>query len=235
MKNLRLYISTIIELYSSPRNVIDSFLHSGEDQHHRYSHPFAFILISVVLVLIFMNIIPVDYSFETAGFQTETTDEAVNEQIAEITEWIEVSNVWAFTRFLPLSSALFLVPMLALGGLFFLRESLNGFYENLIMNTYMAGAAILLLLLLIPIWILSGLPVSDPMMNSTLPAVALAIPMLYLYRLYLHPDSLPGWVRLFSTYATGYILFAILTGFAAGLTGYMAYAINRILELSGSL
>lgn len=235
MNNLRLYISSIIELYSSPRNVIDSFLHSGEDQHQRYSHPFAFILISVVLVLILMNFSPVDYSFETTGFQSETTDEPVNEQIAEISEWIEISNVWALTRFLPLSAALFLVPMLAIGGLFFLRESLNGFYENLILDTYAAGASIPLLAVLVPIWYLSGLPVSDPMMSSTLPAATLAIPILHLYRLYLKPSDFIGWVRLISAYATGYILFAIITGFGAGLTGYVAYAINRILELSGSL
>ena len=236
MKNLRLYIPTLIEHWSAPRNVIDSFLHANQesDQPRMHSHPFACILISTLPVLLLMNIIPVDYSFEPSAIQTEISDEPVNEQIAEITAWIEVSNVWAFTRFLPLSAALLLIPMLALGGLFFLRESLNGFYENLILTTYTVAASIPLLAVLIPVWLLSGLPVSDPMMNSTLPAVALAIPMLHLYRLYLHPDDFLGWIRLISTYATGYILFAVLTGFAAGLIGYMAFAINRILELSGS-
>lgn len=234
MKNLRLFIPTLKELWIAPRNVIDYFLHAGEDQPRSYAHPFAFLLISALLVLLLMNVIPVDYSFEPAGIQTGSGDEPVNEQIAEITEWIEISSVWAFTRFLPLSAAIFLVPMLALGGLFFLRESLNGFYENLIMATYSVAASIPLLAVLIPIWMFSGMPPSDPMMNSTLPAVGLAIPMLHLYRLYLHPDDFLGWVRLISAYATGYILFAVLTGFAAGLTGYLAFALNRIMELSGS-
>ena len=236
MKNLRLYIFTLKTLWSAPRDVIDSFLHAEpeQDQLRTYSHPFACILISTLLLLLLMNIIPVDYSFEPAGMQTEMSDEPVNEQIAEITAWIEVSNIWAFTRFLPLSAALILIPMLSLGGLFFLRESVSGFYENLILNVYTVSASMPVLVLLVPAWMLSGLPVSDPMMSSTLPAVALAIPMLHLYRQYLRPSDFLGWVRLISSYATGYILFAVLTGFASGLIGYLAFAVNRILELSGS-
>ncbi|PWN06090.1 hypothetical protein [Rhodohalobacter mucosus] len=234
MKNLRLYLPTLKELWSAPRNVIDSFLHAEADQPRSFTHPFAFVLISAAFILLVMNVIPVDYSFDPAGIQTGPGDEPVNEQIAAITEWIEVSNVWAFTRFLPLSAALFLIPMLSLGGLFFLRESVSGFYENLILNTYTVGASIPVLALLVPAWMLSGLPVSDPMMSSTLPAVALALPMLHLYRQYLRPSDFLGWVRLISSYATGYILFAVLSGFAAGLIGYLAFAIHRILELSGS-
>jgi hypothetical protein len=236
MKIYRLYFHTLKELWAAPRNVIDSFLHGEQDQPQKYSHPFVFLLVSVILVLLIINVIPVDYSVESFGGQNPTvSDESVDEQVAEIRKWIEVSNLWAFTRFLPLSAILFLVPMLSLGGLFFLRESVSGFYDNLILNVYTVSASIPVQLLLVPVWMLSGLPVSDPTMSSTLPAIALAVPMLHFYRHYLHPANFLDWIRLVSTYATGYILFAVLTGFASGLIGYMAYAIDRILKLSGSL
>jgi hypothetical protein len=222
------YKKTFSELLSFPRNVVDSFLHGNKGT---FTHPFVFLLAGV-LAVVALNTLLVDFSFE-ADPALPGGDEQ-NEQLIEIAEWIQVSNVRASTQLLPLSILILFVPMLALGGLLFLRNEIEGFYNNLILNCYAAGVAVVSLLVMIPVWLFAGMPVSDPFVNSTLPAVLVAGVMIWIYKQYLHPSSVMEWIRMISAYATGYIFFIILNGFVAGVVGYMIFAIRRIAELSGA-
>jgi hypothetical protein len=230
---LKSYSETFQQLCSTPRNVIDSFLHSheAENSESRYMHPFKFILIGVITVL-FLNTLLVDFTFEPNV--SDLSPEQDNEQMIEIAEWIQVSNVRAATQFLPMGLMLLFIPMLALGGLIFLRNEMNGFYANLILNSYAVGASMVALLPMIPVWMFLGFELTDPFVNSTLPTVLIAGVMIWIYKLYLSPSGLMEWIRLISAYASGYVFYVILSGFAAGVIGYMMFVVNRILELSGA-
>ena len=227
---LKSYIETFLQLCSTPRNVIDSFLDGGENGSGRFMHPFKFIMIGMVTILL-LNTLLVDFSFEPDG-GTLVPDEG-NEQMQEIAEWIQVSNVRASTQILPLALVFIFIPMLSIGGLIFLRNEMEGFYSNLILNSYAVGASMIALLPLIPIWMFLGYSLADPFVNATLPAVLVAGVMIWIYQLYLRPAGIMDWIRLISSYATGYIFFVIMNGFFAGVIGYILFMINRIRELSG--
>ncbi len=224
------YKNTFSELISFPRNVVDTFLHGD---HEKFMHPFKFLLIGAVLVLL-LNTLLVNFSFEPDATAALPDNGEAGEQIEEIAGWIQVSNVRASTQFLPFGLIILFIPMLAVGGLIFLRNEVEGFFNHLVMNSYAVGVAMLSLLLMIPVWIFSGIPISDPLVNSTLPAVLVAGVMIWIYKQYLRPASVMEWIRMISAYATGYIFFIILNGFVAGVVGYMIFAIRRIAELSGS-
>jgi hypothetical protein len=224
------YTETLQQLFSTPRNVIDSFLHVGENGGSRFMHPFKFILAGVIAVLLLSTLL-VDFSFEPDAGTLVPDD--LNEQMQEVAEWIQVSNVRVSTQFLPLALVIIFIPMLSIGGLIFLRNELEGFYSNLILNSYAVGASMIALLPLIPVWMFLGYSLADPFVNSTLPAVLVAGVMIWIYQLYLRPAGLMDWIRLISSYATGYIFFVIMNGFFAGVIGYMLFMIYRIVELSG--
>jgi hypothetical protein len=222
------YKNTFQALVHTPRDVIDGFIHGRGAQ---FTHPFRFLVTGAVLCLL-LNTLLVDFSFEPQP--ADIIADAENEHVLEIAEWIQVSNVRSSTQFLPLGMALLFVPMLALGGLIFLRNNLEGFYSNLILNSYAVGVSMLPLLAMIPVWLFLGYPLTDPFVNSTIPAVLVAGVIIWIYKLYLNPAGLMDWIRLISAYATGYILYVILNGFAAGVIGYTGFVVNRIMELSGA-
>ena len=221
------FISTFKEIYNHPRNVIDQFLESEERD---FSHPFLFLLIGAIVVTA-VNTLLVDFSFDPVLGEFD----ADSEQMREIAEWIQASTVRSTTHFLPISSALILVPMLSIAGLFFFRDYITGFFSLLVMNSYAIGATMLFQMLLIPFWMFSGVSMLDPVANATLPAVAIAIPTLWIYKAYIMDSSFMAWIRIISTYIVGYVLYAVLTGFAASIIGYMIFAIQRISEMSGAL
>ena len=221
------FVSTFKEIYNHPRNVIDQFLESDDRD---FFHPFLFLIIGALAVTA-VNTMLVDFSFEPVLGEFDTD----NEQMREIAEWIQASTVRSTTQFLPISSALLLVPMLSIGGLFFFRDYISGFFSLLVMNSYAVGATMLFQLLLIPFWMFSGVSLLDPISNATLPAVAIAIPTLWIYKFYIMSSDFLAWVRILSTFIVGYVLYAVLTGFAASIIGYMIFAIQRISEMSGSL
>lgn len=222
------YKKTLLSLLSHPRNVVDGFIHGNGTS---FMHPFRFLLAGIA-VLLLLNTLLVDFTINPQPNELGLDGE--NDQMAEIAEWIQVSNVRASTQFLPLSLALIFIPMLALGGLIFLRDKTDGFYNNLVLNSFAVGAALVALPLLIPAWIFLGYPLTDPFVNSTLPAVLVAGVIMWIYNLYLHPSGLMDWIRLISAYTTGYIFYVILHGFVTGVIGYMGFAINRIRELLGA-
>jgi hypothetical protein len=221
------YFTTLKQLLQQPGSVINSRL---SDEPSDYLNPFLFLLSGAVLVTI-LNTILVDFSFEPVVSDVAGEDD----QLQEIASWILMSNVRASTQFLPLSASFLLVPMLALSGLFFFRDYFTGFYSMLVLNGYAIGATMIFQLLLIPVWIFSGLPLTDPLVNSTLPAVVLAITAMWIYKACIPDASFIAWVRIISTFIVGYVFYTILNGFAAGIIGYLIYAVLRISELSGAM
>lgn len=220
------YKNTIYELFSLPRNVVDKFVHSSDES--QYTHPFWFILIGVVVVIL-LNSLLVNFSIEP-----ELSDaEMENEQVVQIVTSMQQSSVWMSTWLLPVSILLLLVPSLSVAGVFFFRNELEGFYSNLVLNTYAVGAAIPALLLMIPVWMFIDRPLTEPIMNSILPGILIAGVVLWLYKAYFYITDAMGWVRVLSSFITGYILFILLNGFASSVVGYMVFAIARIIEISG--
>lgn len=223
---LNRYITTFKHSISHPRNVVDGFI---DGEKNKFQHPFLFCLIGITVILI-LNSLFVDYSFTPQLTDLDSDDE----QIQALAEWMEVANVRASTQFLPLMLGLIFIPMLSLPGLYFFREELHSFYSNLVLNSYVIGSSMVALLPLIPVLILVDLPLTDPFINATLPAILVASVGLWIYKQYFMVTSLMGWVKILSSYITGYVLFIVVKGFVAGVAGYMIFAIKRIMELSGT-
>ncbi len=220
------YLDTFREILNYPRKVVDEFLHSEE---RTFQHPFLFCIIGMALVVL-MNTLLVDFSFEP---QIPAPDDD-SEELRKMAEWIQVANVRASTQFLPVAMVFLLIPMLAIPGLFFFRDKMDGFFSNLILNAYAVGASIIPLLAMIPVWLFMDLPMTDPFMSTTLPAALIAAVGIWVYKQYFHVSELIDWVRILSSYISGYVLFMVLNGFLSGVAGYMIFAVNRILELAGS-
>lgn len=223
---LQNYFNTLIYTFSHPRNVVDGFINGDKS---RFQHPFVYCSIGIITVIL-LNSLLVDFSFTPQLTDIDSDDELVQ----ALAEWMEIASVRASTQLLPLMMGLIFIPMLSLPGLFFFRDELHSFYSNLVLNSYTVGSSLIALLPLIPVWMFADLPLTDPFMNSTLPALLAASVGLWVYKQYFLVTSLMGWIKILSSYITGYVLFIVLKGFVAGIAGYMIFAINRILELSGS-
>jgi len=220
---IKQYIQTFKETFSHPRNVVDSFIHAEKSS---YQHPFLFCLIGVLVILV-INLFLIDFSFEPVTPETDGD----HEHLQELAVWMDIAVVRASTQFLPLSMLLLLIPLLSLPGLFFFREQMESFYSNLILNSYTVGVTMASFLILIPIWSFLEIPFTDPFMNTTLPAIVIGALGLWVYRSYFRITGVMGWIRILSSFISGYILFIFVKGFAAGVVGYMLFAIARIMEL----
>jgi len=202
------YTNTLKKILLQPRDIIDGFIHSKESR--KYQHPFLFGIIGMIFVLL-MSTIFVDFSIETdlSGVEAES------EQLQQIAEWIQLVTVRASTQFLPLAMFVLLIPLLSLPGLYFFRHQTDNFYSNLILNSYTVGASMIALLAAIPFWMFLDVPLTDPFMNSTLPGVLVASVGIWVYRLYFQVSDVMGWIRIISSFLTGYILFVLVKGFSA--------------------
>jgi hypothetical protein len=218
------FFKTLKQLFSHPTDVIDTFVMGGRGE---YMHPFLFSF-TLALLIVVLNTLFVDFNTEFPELDIGPQ----NEQLVEMTNTIRDANLRAITQFLPVTILLLLIPSLSLAGTFFFKENTDGFYHNLILNTYTAGASLLSLLCMIPVWMIIDLPLTDPLMNSTLPAVLVAGVILWIYKEYIRISSWMGWLKMVSSYIVGYVLFTILAGFAASVAGYMIYVINRLAEIS---
>lgn len=218
------YLKTIEGIFKYPKDVVNTFLESDEK---KYIHPFKFLILSAVPFILIASLL-VDYpGVSNLGqpVESELTD--------QLSAWIEISAIRLSTQFL--SIALFLaVPLLSLPALFFLRDELDGFYSHLILNSYAIGASMLIIIAVIPLWIYSNLPLSDPFLNSILPAFLICLTVIWVYQNYLSIQNVLGWTRIFSSFISGYLLFLMFKGLFAGIIGYMFFAINRIAEISGT-
>lgn len=225
---IKSYLQTLKATFSHPREVVDLFVHNKKSL---FMHPFKFLLIGVLLIT-GLNTLLVDFTFTLNASDLDLISDS--EQAIQIAEAIQSANILASTQFLPLAVMVLLVPMLTLGGLIFLRESTDGFYHNLILNSYAIGGAIIFLVVLIPFWIFSGLPLTDSIINTYVPGAVVAVAVIWIYNKYLRPENFLERIRLISAYATGYIFYILLSGLVSGVIGYMVFVINRIRELSGS-
>ena len=219
------YFTTLNHLMVLPKSVIELFI---QDEETDYLHPFLFILFGAFTMIILNTTL---VSFPSVSPITVPIVEPV--QVEQVAEWIEVVTIRLSTQYYPLM-LLLLIPLLSMTGLFFFRNETEGFYSQLIMNSYATGASIPVLLAAIPFWIFLDIPMSDPFMNTTLPAILVSITILWIYKNYLKIPGFIGLIKMASTLITGYLLFMLLKGFAGGIIGYTLFALNRIRELSGA-
>jgi|AntRauTorckE6833_2_1112554.scaffolds.fasta_scaffold16764_3 hypothetical protein len=225
MSFINKYIYTIKSLFTEPRQVIDTFLHGKSDA---YLHPFKLCLTGVLLVIL-INTVLLDFSFEPVAGNVP----AELKSLRQMTEWTQIVSVRAATQFLPLSLFLLFVVSLAIGAMFFLRRLTNGFFDHIIINTYSVGVALIFLPLLIPVWGLSGLPLTDPFINSTVPAMVVAGVIIWIYNLYFRPTGFMEWIRVLSAYITGFVIYVLLSGLVNSVIAYSVFVIERISQISG--
>jgi hypothetical protein len=130
---------------------------------------------------------------------------------------------------------MFLLHIIALsiGAILFLRGKTNGFFDNIIINTYSVGASMIALPILLPVWGLSGQPLTDPFINSTVPAMVVAGVILWIYNLYFRPSGFMDWIKILSAYVTGFVIFVLLSGILSSAVAYTITIIQRISEISG--
>jgi len=219
------YIRTLQVLFTEPRQVIDSFLHG---EYESYQHPFKFVLIGMILV-IFINTLALDF-----GIEPDLSDlPADSEVIRMMGEWTQIVSVRAATQFLPLSMFLVQIIALSIGAVLFLRGKTEGFFDHIVINTYSVGASMIALPLLLPVWGLSGQPLTDPFINSTVPAMVVAGVILWIYNLYFRPSGFMDWIKILSAYVTGFVIFILLSGILSSAVAYTITIIQRISEISG--
>ncbi len=223
---IKSYLGTLGETYQRPRNVADSFVHTEQSV---YQHPLIFMLMGAITVILLTSLF-VNFQVDLSNLVPETE----NEQLQQLSEQIIVTDVRISTQFLPFILIILLVPMLSIAGMLFLRNYTEGFYTLLILNSYLVGSSIIPLLLLIPIWAFSGLPLTDPAMNTNIPGVIVGAAGIWVYKNYFKITDFLGWVRIISAFVTGYILFIFVKGLASSVTGYMIFALRRIAEVSGN-
>lgn len=222
---IQIYLKTHYQLLKQPRLVIDSFIKNGES---KFTHPFIFVLTGAVFVTILNTLF---ITFPTVASVAVPINESA--QIDKIAEWIDVVSIRLSTQLFPLMLFL-LIPSLSLSGLFFYRNDTEGFYSQIILNSYAIGVSVMALPLAIPFWILRETPFSDPFMHTIIPAVLIAVVIFWIYKLYLNSSGFNGFLKSASTMIMGYLLFMIIKGLFAGVIGYMLFAINRIRDLTGS-
>lgn len=225
MSFIKNYIHTVSILFTEPRQVIDSFLHGNNDS---YVHPFKFCLAGTVIVIL-LNTVLFDFSFEPVVADIPAESEALK----QMSEWTQIISVRASTQFLPLSLFLIFIVSLSAGAMIFLRNATNGFFDHIIINSYSVGAAMLVLPLLIPVWGFSGEPLTDPFINSTVPAMAVAGVVLWVHNLYFVPSGFMDWIRVLSGYIIGFVIYVLLSGLVSSVIAYSAFVIERISNISG--
>lgn len=217
------YITTLRLLFSTPRQVIDSFLHNPGE----YTHPFFFCIVGAGTVIL-LNTLFGDFSFTPQLGEIS----GQSEDLRALAEWTQVASVRISTQFLPFTMVFLLIVSLAVGGTVFLRDEARGFYDQLVINSYAVGATIPVLLILIPVWRFSGQSLLDPLINNTIPAALIAGTIVWVYRLYFHPNTFLEWIKILSAYITGYVIYGFLVSFLASVAGYMIFAIERLSEIS---
>lgn len=225
MSFIKNYIHTVSTLFTEPRQVIDSFLHDNSDS---YMHPFKFCLTGTVLVILF-NTLLLDFNFEPVVADVPAESEALK----QMSEWTQIISVRAATQFLPLSLFLLFILSLSAGAMIFLRGATDGFFDHIIINSYTVGAAMLVLPVMIPVWGFSGVPLTDPFINSTVPAMVVAGVVLWVHNLYFVPSGFMEWIRVLSGYITGFVIYVLLSGFVSSVIAYSAFVIERISNISG--
>lgn len=219
------FIDTLKNTVKHPRNVIDPFI---QEKESRFMHPFKFCLIGIFFVVV-LNSLLVDFTIEP----TLNVEAGDNEQLQNAAVWMESTNIRLLTQFLPIGLLFILVPAIAIGGNFFLKSKMDGFYSHIILNTYAIGAAIIGLVALIPVWLLLNIPLTDTFMHSSLPAFLVAVVVIWVQKTYFMARSFLDWIRILSSFTIGYVIFSLLINLTGGIIGYISFSISRIFEALG--
>lgn len=219
-------ILTLSELYTHPRNVVDSFL---APQKSRYSHPFIFmagVSLFVTSVLMISDLLFLDVP-DAVNTMSE------NETIAQIQLWVETVSRGISTIFLPVAAVILLIPALSVSGLIFFRNELEGFYDNLILSTYIVTGATIFSLFWLPVLLIYPEVAMNNSARFTLVIAMSGLPVIWMYYKFFPDKTAISIIRQISTAASGLVLFIVLSGFVSGILGYMIFAVRRIAELSG--
>lgn len=221
------YIKTFREMLTAPENVVDSFV---LEEKTEFMHPFSYGLIGVIFVIALYSLV--------LGYRTPILVEFVSEDIdqyQQLTYWIEYADLKLSTFLLPLLMFLLLIPSLSVAGLFFFRDNINGFYYNLILSSYAVGTSVVALLVLVPIWFIAPSTLFDSAVTTYLPLILAGIVILRIYERYFLMEGLRSWVQTLSSYTLGCILFLVLESFSISIIGYFIFAVNRFLDIWGSI
>jgi len=223
---MKTLLITIRELYLHPRNVVDGFLSHKKSP---FTHPFK-ILIAVSLATTALLLASGTLFWNVPDVSTAVGE---SEAIVQIQMWTETVSRGIITTYLPISAGLLLVPALAVSGLIFLRNELQGFYINLILSTYALAVANLFSLLWIPVLLIDPDLIANSSGRVSMAVAMLGVPILWIYQKYFDQKAPISIIRQLSTAASGFVLYIVLSGFASGVLGYMFFAVRRIAELSG--
>lgn len=205
---------------------MDAFL---SHQKSRFTHPFKFVVaVSLVTTAILLL-------SETFFLKLPEASPAAgeNESIVQIQMWVDTVSRTMVTTYLSISATVLLIPALAVSGLIFFRNELDGFYENLILSTHAVAAASLFSLLWLPILAIDSELLLNSSGSDSIAIAILGLPILWIYQRYFNQKTPISLIRQLSTAASGFILFILLSGFISGILGYMIFAVRRIFELSG--
>ncbi|MCG2590691.1 DUF3667 domain-containing protein [Rhodohalobacter sulfatireducens] len=217
------YVRTFREMLITPGKVVDSFV---LDEKSNYMHPFSFGLIGVIIVIALYSLV--------LGYRTPILAEFVSKEIdqyQQLTYWIQYADLKLSTFLLPLLMFLLLIPSLAIPGLFFFRENIEGFYYNLILSAYAVGTAVVSLLVLVPIWLVSPSTLFNSTITTYMPLVLVGIVVLRIYERYFLMEGIKSWIQILSSYTLGCILFLVLESFSISIIGYFIFAVNRFIDL----
>lgn len=210
-------------MLTTPANVVDSFVLEEETN---FKHPFSFGLIGVIFVIALYSFVLGSRTPILADFVSKEID-----QFQQLTYWINYADLKLSTFLLPLLMFLLLIPSLAIPGLFFFRENINGFYYNLILSSYAVGTSVLALLVLAPIWFIAPSTLFNQMVTTYLPLVLVGIVILRIYERYFFMEGIRSWMQILSSYSLGCILFLMLKSFSISVIGYFIFAVNRFLDI----
>lgn len=219
------FIDTLKNTVKHPRNVIDPFI---QEKESHFMHPFKFCLIGIIFVMI-LNTLLIDFTTEPT-LDIEAGD---NEQLQNAAAWMEATNIRLLTQFLPLGLLFILVPALAIGGNFFLKSQMEGFYSHIILNTYAMGVAIMVLVVLVPVWKFLNIPLTDTFMHSSLPGFIVAVVVIWIQKTYFMASSFLDWIRILSSFVVGYVIFSLLMNLTGGILGFISFSISQIFEALG--
>lgn len=219
------FIDTLKNTVKHPRNVIDPFI---QEKESRFMHPFKFCLIGIFFVVI-LNTLLIDFTIEPT-LDMEAGD---NEQLQNAAAWMEATNIRLLTQFIPLGLLFILVPALAIGGNFFLKSKMEGFYSHIILNTYAMGVAIIGLVVLVPVWKFLNIPLTDTFMHSSLPGFIVAVVVIWVQKTYFMASSFLDWIRILSSFVVGYVIFSLLMNLTGGILGFISFSISQIFEALG--
>ena len=217
------YVNTLREIFNNPEDVIDTFV---LEEKTKFQHPFSFGLISVLIIVALYLLV--------FGYRTPTLVDIVSEDIdqyQQLTYWIQYANLKVSTVLLPLSMVFLLTLSLSITGLFFFRDNIDGFYYNLILSAYAVSAAVLALLILVPVWFIFPSTLFDPFITTYLPLILVGVVVIRIYQVYFLMEGIQSWVQIISSYVLGSFIFLLLENFSASIIGYFLFAINQFIDI----